>query len=117
MTAWTWSRSRCGREWTGPRTLHPGPAHPPAVAGPSRSLAGRRGMALPVVVGSLPTVDAGAADTCRRGPSSSGDTRHDAGGHRATGRSLQPDWHAPLAGQLAATRTRGNHTSRTLAGV
>ena len=84
------------------RAVHPRPAHPPAVAGPSRPLAGRRGMALPVVVGGLPAADAGAAHAGRRGPPPPGDAGHDAGGHRPARRPVLPDRHAPLAGQLAA---------------
>ena len=74
MTASTWSPSRCARDADQsparchPRAVHPRPAHPPAVAGPPRPLAGRRGVALPVVVGGLPAADAGAAHAGRRRP-------------------------------------------------
>ena len=87
---------------TSPGMFTPRPAHPPAVAGPSRPLAGRRGVALPVVVGVLPAADAGAADAGRRGPPRADHAGHDAGGHRAARRPVLPRRHAPLAGQLAA---------------
>src|SRR6476659_2036112 len=128
-TVWTWSRSRCGNDSNNPRvasllpaepctgTLHLRPAHPPAVAGSPRTLAGRRGMALPVVVGFLSAADAGAAQAGRRRSSSRGDAGHDAGGHRAARRPLLPDGHASLAGQLAAARPRGDDATRTVARV
>ena len=120
-TASTWWRSRCGRDslespvtslqsaGTRARTraVHAGPAHPPAVAGPSRPLAGRRGVALPVVVGGLPAADAGPAHAGRRGPPAPADARHDAGGHRPARRPVLPVGHAPLAGQLAAACAGG----------
>ena len=87
------------------------------MAGPSRSLAGRRGMALPVVVGGVSAADAGAAQARRRGSPPPGDAWHDAGGHRATRRPVQPDRHASLAGELAAARQGGDHPAGTVARV
>ncbi len=107
----TWSRSRCGRESVeaprvgaarGPGMFTLVPAHAPAVARPPRPLAGRRGVALPVVGDVLPAADAAAAHARRRGSLAPRHARHDAGGHRATRRPLLPVRHAPLAGQLAA---------------
>src|ERR1700676_217972 len=116
-TAWIWWRSRCGRDGAVPAgrpgagTLHARPAHPPALAGPSRPLAGRRGMALPVVVGRLPAADARAAHPRRGEPPPAGDPGDDAGGHRATRRPVLSDRHASLAGQLAAAGAGGEHAA------
>src|SRR5690625_1823279 len=111
-TAWTWSRSRCSRERKAFRlgTVHSGPAHPPALAGPPRPLARRRGMALPVVVGGLPAADPGAADAGRRRPPQPAHARGDAGGRRPARRPVLPGRHAPLAGELAVARHPGPHT-------
>ena len=103
--AWIWWRSRCARERPRrdrPGPVHPRPAHPPALAGPPRPLAGRRGVALPVVVGGLPAADAGAANPGRRRPPRADHPGHDAGGHRAARRPVLPRRYAPVAGQLAA---------------
>ena len=112
MTAWTSSRSRCVRERhrfggrPGTRSVQPGSAHPPAVAGSPRPLAGRRGMALPVVGGGVPAVTAGAPHSGRRGSAPADHPRGHSGGQRAVGRSVLPRRHASLAGQLAAARGR-----------
>ena len=87
-----------------PGHVHPGAAHPPAVAGPPRPLAGRRGVALPVVGGVVPAADPGAAHAGRRGPPRPAHPGHDAGARRAARRPVLPRRHAPLAGQLAAAR-------------
>src|ERR1700742_3547086 len=72
MTAGTWWRLRCARDAgeheAGARAVHPGAAHPFAVAGPSRTLAGRRGMAIPVLGGVLSAAVTGVTQTGRRGP-------------------------------------------------
>ena len=121
-TASIWSRSRYARErpirrrGRSARALHPRPAHPPAVAGPPRPLAGRRGMALPVLVGGIPAADPGAAHAGRRGPPRPGHPGHDAGGHRPAGRPVLPRRHAPLAGELAAARASRRTVTR-LVGV
>ena len=103
-----WSRRRYAHDGTTPRALHPRPAHPPAVAGPPRTLAGRRGMALPVLVGGIPAADPGAAHAGRRGPPRPDHPGYDTGGHRTTGRPVLPRRHAPLAGELAAARASGH---------
>ena len=90
-----------------PAALHPRPAHPPALAGAPRPLAGRRGMAVPVVGGGVPAADAGAAHARRRGSAPPRHARHDPGGHRPARRPVLPRRHAALAGELAAARARG----------
>src|SRR5690606_40233910 len=67
MTVWTSSRSRCahdrrrGLPRPGSRAVHPGSAHASALAGPPRTVAGRRGVVVPVVVGDLSAGVAGVA--------------------------------------------------------
>src|SRR3954453_20849734 len=74
-------------------------------------------MAIPVLVGVLPAVDAGATETLRRRPSSSVDTRHDTGCHRTTRRPVLPDGHESLVGELEAARVGGDATARSVAQV
>ena len=112
MTAWTSSRSRYVGELhqfggrPGTRSVQPGSAHPPAVAGPPRTLAGRRGMALSIVGGGLPAAVAGAPDPGRRGSTPADHPRGYSGGQRTARRPVLPRRHASLAGQLAAARGR-----------
>src|SRR6202165_2360963 len=118
-TAWIGWRSRCARDGAVPAgrpgagALHARPAHPPALAGPSRPLAGRRRMALPVVVGRLPAADAGAAHPRRGETPPAGDPGDDSRGHRATRRPVLPDRDVSLAGQLAAAGAGGEHAAHT----